>query len=145
MIASFHDYTLIIWNCETFDIVWKKVQSTSSVVPLVDQVYQNNLSRFNAFSCSTNMQLLAYYGLYIYSIRVVYLNTSRKSSVFIWNLLDYRLVHDIIVPSMENDYYIHSVFLGNTLLCVLSNTGRLIFLDAEKGIHIGEFSSKSKV
>lgn len=82
----------------------------------------------------------------------------RGSSIFIWNLSEQRLLHEIIVPSIKTDHIVHSHFLPNYHLSILTNTGtyhpcpsltrflgRLVFIDANKGVYIGQLSTKSKI
>ena len=117
--TAFEDGSIFFWSIDSFSLSWKITLSN-----LVERKpFNSNLSsnildatEFNAsmkkslkitrnsyFALSSSGELFAYGGL--------------SSTLYIWNLFEKRLVHEILLPSFQNSIISQIEFLGNTDVC----------------------------
>jgi WD40 repeat protein len=89
-----------MWSCDTFSLTWK-VQ-TLSLVPSIEDIRDINKGleypRISPFTISPDSEVLAYYG--------------SSSSVFVWDLREKRLIHEIVIPSLKEQLFIHGKFIS---------------------------------
>jgi hypothetical protein len=68
VVASFNDATLVMWDVDSFLVVWRIQISQLEPIEktLAGQVNSSNpdLPKYTAFAVSLDDELLAYYGLY---------------------------------------------------------------------------------
>lgn len=66
--------------------------------------------------------------------------------MYIWNIVEKRLLHEIVIPLFEDQIITQINFLGNTkVVSLLSNNGILIFIDAVAAKFIGQMQGKHTV
>jgi WD40 repeat protein len=129
--ASFVDGSVYFWTLE-FSLLWK-ISLAQLAVPdsELSLTMCNNLSieRFSYFALSDNGEYFAYIGL--------------SSCVYIWNLFEKRLVHEILIPSFEGKMIAQAQFLSITnVLALLSNAGEIIFIDASSASFVSQLKGK---
>lgn len=122
--TAFEDGSIFFWTIDTFSLVWKITLSQlvdSSVGPStgildVSEFHATmkkslNVQRNSFFDLSSNGELFAYGGMYIL---LSILNLYSSSTVYVWNLFEKRLMHEILIPTFENQHILQLQFLGTT-------------------------------
>ncbi|KAJ3029901.1 TBC1 domain member 31, partial [Rhizophlyctis rosea] len=69
----------------------------------------------------------------------------RGSTLYVWNLVEKRLVHEILVPAFEGEgASVGQVgFVGGSkIACVLSNQGTMIFVDVVEARFVGQLKGR---
>ena len=125
--TSFEDGSIFFWSVDTFSLVWKitlshlverkparrrKVEETRTDNDVLDATefataMKKSLAvpRNSFFSLSYSGELFAYGGI--------------SSTLYVWNLFEKRLMHEILIPSFEGHVITQIEFLGNTDVCFL--------------------------
>jgi WD40 repeat protein len=110
--TAFEDGSIFFWSIDTFSLVWKITLSNlverkpinSNILDATEFATSMKKSlkipRNSFFSVSANGELFAYGGL--------------SSTLYIWNLFEKRLVHEILIPSFHGSIISQIEFLGNT-------------------------------
>jgi Rab-GTPase-TBC domain len=103
---------------------------TPSSPEFVNQAAQSlKHSRKSYFDISYSGELFVYGGL--------------SSAVYVWNLFEKRLVHEILLPSLKSTHLIQISFLGNSnILAVLSANGDLVFINAMTAEFVAQLKGK---
>ncbi|KAJ3294809.1 TBC1 domain member 31 [Borealophlyctis nickersoniae] len=121
---------MLIWATDTFTLQWKiTLDQITGTAPGEREVETKTLSAFrnSYFTSSASGELLA------------------GSTVYVWNLVEKRLMHEILIPSFENKLISQIEFIGSTnIVAVLSNTGDLIFLEAADARFVGQLEGRHK-
>lgn len=121
ILATFSDGTLFIWNSETCELDWK----LSLQVPVGDTHF-----RFNYFAVSNDSSLIAFSG-------------ATNSSIFVWNLPEKRLLHEIVVPTFKGNRTVVQInFIGATsAVSAVCSTGEVVLLDAAQAKYLGQLAN----
>lgn len=118
--TSFEDGSIFFWSVDTFSLVWKITLShLVERKPRLDNQEQGGgasmldatefatamkkslaIPRNSFFSLSYSGELFAYGGV--------------SSTLYVWNLFEKRLMHEILIPSFEGHVISQIEFLGNT-------------------------------
>ncbi|KAJ3027429.1 UNVERIFIED_CONTAM: TBC1 domain member 31 [Siphonaria sp. JEL0065] len=140
IVTAFNDGTILIWDSETFNLRWKislerfapNLKDGSTLGNDDDNDFRSKLMlipRTCYFSVSANDELLVYGGL--------------SASIYVWNLTEKRLMHEILIPAFKKRIIAQIEFIGNTnIVAALSSGGELIFIDTEGARMLGQFKGK---
>ncbi|KAJ3385682.1 TBC1 domain member 31 [Entophlyctis sp. JEL0112] len=131
IITAFNDGSILIWDSETFGLRWKI--TLENILPTKDDPSWADtrmlIPRISQFSVSHNEELMAYCGL--------------SSSIYVWNLFEKRLLHEILIPAFKKTVISQIEFIGtSTVAAVLSSTGQLMFVDTENAKMLGQFKGR---
>lgn len=88
---------------DTFNIQWKITLEQMAGSPLGDGLDKTQLltsHRFSYFALSYDCEHFAYSGL--------------SSTVYVWNLIEKRLLHEILIPSFQDKLIIQIQFIGTS-------------------------------
>ncbi|KAJ3407502.1 TBC1 domain member 31 [Chytriomyces hyalinus] len=143
IVTAFNDGSILIWDTFTVNLRWK-ISLDRFAANLEQQPPGHSLSgndknsrthfhvyqsRTSYFSTSANDEYLVYGGI--------------DSSVTVWNLIEKRLVHEIVIPDFKKRIISQIEFLGNSnVIAVLSSAGQLVLIDVEKAKMLGQFKGK---
>ncbi|KAJ3174752.1 serine/threonine-protein kinase HAL4/sat4 [Irineochytrium annulatum] len=111
IITAFNDGTILIWDTESFDVRWKIVLERFSADLAEDQTEVLRLMtmpRTSFFSVSKDGELLIYGGL--------------APSLYVWSLIEKRLLHEILLPSFQGRVISQVEFVGHTSKRVVDDT-----------------------
>jgi hypothetical protein len=129
--ASFEDGSVYFWTIE-FSLIWKiSLAQLSAPESELSMIMSRNLlvPRICYFDTSSSGEYFAYVGL--------------SSCVYIWNLFEKRLLHEILIPTFENKLIIQAQFLGlSSILGLLSDSGEVIFINAATASFVSQLKSK---
>ncbi|OAJ43788.1 hypothetical protein BDEG_27108 [Batrachochytrium dendrobatidis JEL423] len=132
IIIAMSDKSIHCYNIDSLNLQWKiTLDQMSSVTPGTELDSNGLLKalRVSYFDMVKGGDLLAYAGL--------------SSTVYVWNLVEKRLLHEILVPAFRDTYIAQLAFVGSTnILAILSNTGMLIFIDAAEAKFVGHVQGK---
>lgn len=122
--TSFEDGSIFFWSVDTFSLVWKitlshlverkparrkEGETRTEVLDATEfaTAMKKSLAvpRNSFFSLSYSGELFAYGGI--------------SSTLYVWNLFEKRLMHEILIPSFEGHVITQIEFLGNTDVCFL--------------------------
>ncbi|KAJ3058640.1 TBC1 domain member 31, partial [Podochytrium sp. JEL0797] len=109
IVTAFNDGSILIWDSETFNLRWKislerfapNPKDGSSIGTPEDADFRTKLMlipRTSYFSVSANDELMVYGGL--------------SSSIYVWNLTEKRLMHEILIPAFKNRIIAQIQFIG---------------------------------
>ncbi|KAI8894406.1 WD40-repeat-containing domain protein [Globomyces pollinis-pini] len=129
--AAFEDASVYFWTVDTFSLIWKitlsKLGDTTSETSL--DVNTESIIRNSYFALSNNGELFVY--------------TGTSSTVYVWNLFEKRLLHEIIIPAFESKFIQQVSFISSSnILVLLSNVGEIMFVDAFNAKFISQLRSK---
>ncbi|KAJ3094759.1 hypothetical protein HK100_006023 [Physocladia obscura] len=84
-----------------------------------DPEFRNNvilIPRTSYFAVSANDEFMAYGALLVFSTFRLFLNPSvhSSSSIYVWNLTEKRLLHEILIPAFKNRIIAQIEFVGNS-------------------------------
>ncbi|ORY31167.1 hypothetical protein BCR33DRAFT_724099 [Rhizoclosmatium globosum] len=137
IVTAFNDGSILIWDSELFNLRWKislerfapNPTDGSTIGTESDADFRTKLMiipRSNYFAVSAGDELMVYGGL--------------SSSIYVWNLAEKRLMHEILIPSFKKRIISQIEFVGNSnIVAVLSSGGELIFIDTEGAKMLGQF------
>ncbi|KAJ3323251.1 TBC1 domain member 31 [Boothiomyces sp. JEL0866] len=120
--ALFEDASVFFWSVDTISLIWK-------IKPNVPTALNEKTDYFD----------VDYSGeLFVYG--------NSSNTLFVWNLFEKRMMHEILIPVFENKHIIQYSFLHTTyMLALLSNSGDLIFIDAHEGKFISQLKTKHRI
>ncbi|KAL2919956.1 hypothetical protein HK105_200022 [Polyrhizophydium stewartii] len=128
IIAAFEDGSIFFWTIDTFSLQWKITldqmsDAASDAETNVAQLLASN--RLSYFALSQNGELFVYGGI--------------SSTVYVWNMVERRLLHEILIPAFREMIIVQIAFVGSSsILAVLANSGHLIFIDAAEARYVGQ-------
>ncbi|KAJ3273343.1 TBC1 domain member 31 [Terramyces sp. JEL0728] len=120
--ALFEDASVYFWSVDTVSLIWK-------IKPNIPTAINEKTDYFDVdFSGE----------LFVYG--------NSSNLIFVWNLFEKRLMHEIVIPVFENKHIIQYSFLHTThMLALLSNSGDLIFIDAYQGKFLSQLKTKHPI
>ncbi|KAI8915528.1 hypothetical protein BC831DRAFT_432109 [Entophlyctis helioformis] len=134
IVAAFEDGSIFFWMIDSFSLQWRITldQMTGAVSGAEMNTTQLLTSpRFSYFALSYNGELFAFSGL--------------SSTVYVWNMVEKRLLHEILIPAFHSTLIVQIEFVGPTnLLALLSSTGVLIFIDAAEAKFAGQLQGRHR-
>ncbi|KAI8607774.1 hypothetical protein BC830DRAFT_1157806 [Chytriomyces sp. MP71] len=115
---------------DTFNLRWKisleRFAANPTDRPTLPSDSQLVVPRSSYFSVSSNDELMIYGGL--------------SASLYVWNLTEKRLLHEILLPAFSKRVLAQVEFVGTTsVAAVLSSGGELVLVDVERAKMIGQF------
>ncbi|KAI9105257.1 hypothetical protein DFS34DRAFT_598702 [Phlyctochytrium arcticum] len=143
IITGFTDSSILVWQSDTFALHWKitleMVQNPGPDRGLdeilgdkedEDQVLITQTAK-NCMAISKNGEVLVYGG--------------RGWTVYVWNMAEKVLLHEILVPAFENKEIIQAEFLGTSnIVALLADSGDLVFIDAPEARFVGRMEGRRK-
>lgn len=132
IIAAFNDGSIFFWTISSFSLLWK-ISLDQLSAPLTETSFLNSMNftspRTNYFTISESGEYFAYGGI--------------SSTLYIWNLFEKRLLHEILIPSFREKIIVQIQFIGNTnTVVMLSDIGDMIFIDVALAKFMGQIESK---
>lgn len=100
ILCTFCDGTMLIWNTITWGLEWKITLQISDDIEMNRLDTKGHFMRNSWFDMSQDGRLVAYGGI--------------TSSVFIWDLNDKKLLHEIIIPTFSDKWITSIRFVGDT-------------------------------
>ena len=102
IIAAFTDGSIFFWTIDTFSLLWKislEQLAGPSSEALTDMTKYLKAPRLSHFAVSADGEFFVYCGL--------------SSTIYVWNLFEKRLLHEVLIPSFKDKIIIQIAFLGN--------------------------------
>ncbi|TPX64138.1 hypothetical protein SpCBS45565_g06095 [Spizellomyces sp. 'palustris'] len=131
IISAFADGSILLWNVDTFNLNWKISLERFSGDPLIPCGEHDTGFGRSSMAASRNGEVLVEAG--------------GSSTVFVWNLAEKRLMHEILVPTFESKRIVQVDFLGDSnIVALLSDAGDLLFIDAAEARFVGKLEGKRK-
>ncbi|KAH6570797.1 hypothetical protein BASA60_007519 [Batrachochytrium salamandrivorans] len=132
IVAAFEDGSIFFWMVDSFTLQWKiTLDQMADVVPDAEAGTKKLLSsqRFLYFAISTSGEFFAYSGI--------------SSTVYIWNIFERRLMHEILIPAFRETLILQIAFVGTSnIIALLSDTGVLIFINASEAKFVGHLQGR---
>nr|KAJ3421654.1 TBC1 domain member 31 [Polyrhizophydium stewartii] len=105
IIAAFEDGSIFFWTIDTFSLQWKITldqmsDAASDAETNVAQLLASN--RLSYFALSQNGELFVYGGI--------------SSTVYVWNMVERRLLHEILIPAFREMIIVQIAFVGSSSL-----------------------------
>lgn len=125
ILSTFTDGSMLIWNTDSFNLEWK-ITLQINISPATNYVSTNgHVLRSSYFAMSTDGEIVAYGGI--------------TSSLFVWNLTEKKLLHEVIIPVFQDKYINQIEFIGDTKVVALSSsTGDVILIDTVDAKYVGQ-------
>ncbi|KAJ3099085.1 TBC1 domain member 31, partial [Phlyctochytrium bullatum] len=137
VITAFNDGTIFLWETDSFAVVWRITldRFAADVTESLELYLRLMLiPRTNYVATSKDGEYMLYGGL--------------SSSVYVWNLVEKRLVHEILIPSFKDRIISQMEFIGNSyvectkIVAVLSSGGEILFFNAMEAKMVGRLKGK---
>ncbi|KAI8816678.1 uncharacterized protein EV422DRAFT_544488 [Fimicolochytrium jonesii] len=126
IITAFADATIILWDPDTFLVQWNINLGTLLGKDIAAESQQRS-----SLAVSSNGELMAY--------------APFPGKVYVWHLVERRLLHEITVPTLAEDGVVQMAFLGaSNIVGMLSDSGELIFVDVAEAKFVGQLSGGNK-
>ncbi|KAJ3008178.1 TBC1 domain member 31, partial [Thoreauomyces humboldtii] len=120
IVTAFVDGKILVWNAETFLTQW-----SIDLATMLGEPVQIGLDRENCLALSRDAELMVYGGI--------------GAKIYVWNMVERRLVHEILVPAFEGKGIAQIEFLGSTrVVALLSDEGALIFVEVSEARFVGQ-------
>lgn len=129
----FHDGSVLFWDLETFGLQWKvslgdSVQASPSLYPPATTTDRPQ-PPYKHLAITSDQQYMV---VAFADFQKTDQSTTSSASVYVWNVQEKNLLHEITIPSFEKAGGIASIhFVGKTtILAVLSSeAGHVAFLE----------------
>jgi WD40 repeat protein len=136
IITAFSDGSIFVWYLDTFSLQWKlTLEQMTGPLMKEEQLLNEKLlsvTRPSYFACSSDGEIVAYGGL--------------SYTLYVWNVIEKRLMHEIVIPSFEHQWITQIEFLGSSkIVALLSNEGDLIFVETVLASFMGQLQGQHKV
>jgi WD40 repeat protein len=132
IIGAFTDGSIFFWTIESFSLLWKislEQLAGPETETLTEMKRFLSSTRNSHFSISASGEYLAYGGL--------------SSTLYVWNLFEKRLLHEIVIPLYKEKLIIQVDFIGPTnIVILLSSTGEMIFVDVAEAKFVGQIKGR---
>ncbi|KAI9136457.1 hypothetical protein BKA69DRAFT_1170674 [Paraphysoderma sedebokerense] len=133
IISSFLDNSLLIWSTESLELVWKtKLPITTEATTVAtdsSEIEETTKTNSNVFAISRNGDYL-----------VVGTN---HASILVYAINEKSLVHEIQIPYFKSRSISQIQFVGSTnTVAVLSDAGKILFIDSVQGSLMFKFESR---
>lgn len=116
IITAFSGGSILVWNTASFTLSWKiSLDSTFEF----DAVKHFGSPRQVYFATSQNGEFLAYGGEYPFFL-ILLKSEHRSNSVLVWNMMERRLLHEILIPSFTGQIIQQIQFVGSSPVLPLS-------------------------
>ncbi|KAI8587831.1 WD40-repeat-containing domain protein [Geranomyces variabilis] len=129
IITAFTDAKIIVWTTDTFVAQW----NIDLGALLGEPVIAVGLNKENCLSLSRDGELMVFAGL------------AGGEKIYVWNMVERRLIHEISIPALEGKEIVQIEFLGSsTVTGVLSDAGDMIFIEVAKARFVGQVEGGHK-
>lgn len=126
IITAFSDGSIFVWFLDTFTLQWKL--SLEQLTGPIDSESRKlttsllSMTRHSYFATSSDGEVIAYSGL--------------SSTLYVWNIVEKRLMHEIIIPSFQDQWITQIQFLGNTKVIRDSSLFNRLLLFCPMKVHL---------
>ncbi|KAJ3185626.1 TBC1 domain member 31 [Geranomyces variabilis] len=129
IVTAFADAKIIVWTTDTFVAQW----NIDLGALLGEPVMAAGLNKENCLSMSKDGELMVFAGL------------AGGEKIYVWNMVERRLIHEISIPALEGTEIVQIEFLGSsTVTAVLSDAGDMIFIEVAKARFVGQVEGGHK-
>ncbi|KAI8905481.1 WD40-repeat-containing domain protein [Gorgonomyces haynaldii] len=131
IVGAFQDGSIYFWTIDSFSLLWK-ISLSQLAGPNTEQMQDMTkflvFPRISHFDISSNGEFFVYCGL--------------SSTIYVWNLFEKRLLHEILIPSFKNRMITQVVFIEPSVVGLVSESGELIVLNIEDAKFLGQLRIK---
>ncbi|KAJ3147855.1 TBC1 domain member 31 [Geranomyces michiganensis] len=129
IITAFADGKIIVWTTDAFVAQW----NIDLAALLGEPVTTGGFNKENCLSLSRDGELMAFAGL------------TGEAKIYVWNMVERRLVHEISIPALEGKEIVQIEFLGSSnVTAVLSDAGDLVFIEVAEARFVGQVEGDHK-
>ena len=136
IVTAFSDGSIFVWFLDTFTLQWKlTLEQLTGPQPSAIKTMNDDLlavARSSYFAMSADGEILIYSGL--------------SSTLYVWDISEKRLLHEILIPSFKDQIITQVEFLGSSkTAALLSDHGILIFVEVVAAKFVGQMQGKHTV
>ncbi|TPX59801.1 hypothetical protein PhCBS80983_g02246 [Powellomyces hirtus] len=124
--APFIDGKILVWSTDTFITQWH-----IDLGVILGETISVGLNKENCLSLSRNGELMVY--------------AAYSSKLYVWNMVERRLIHEVTIPALEGTDIVQLEFLGSSnVTAVLSNAGDMVFIEVSEARFVGQVEGGHK-